>query len=199
MIDPLTLPDDLPIPADDGAADHLCGVALPELELTATDGAEISLNRLRGRTVIYAYPWTGRPGEPLLTKDWDQIPGARGCTPESCGFRDHHAELLQAGATVFGLSTQPSAYQRELAGRLQLPFEILSDAGLALTRALRLPTFEAGGQTLIRRLTMLVADSRIEYVWYPVFPPDRHAGEVLAWLRVNPRPTEGTVTGPEPH
>lgn len=200
MIDPLTLPDDLPIPVDDGATDHLPGAALPDVTLIATDGAEIAPARLRGRTVIYAYPWTGRPGQPLLVDDWDLIPGARGCTPESCGFRDHHAELLRAGATVFGLSTQPSDYQRELAERLELPFAILSDADLALTRALRLPTFEATRHTLIKRLTMLIADGRIEHVWYPVFPPDRHAGEVVTWLGANPPSdrSEGGVTSPEP-
>ena len=201
MIDPLTLPDDLPVPVDDGGADHLPGAALPDLRLAATDGSAVSLADLPGRTLIYAYPWTGRPGEPLLVADWDLIPGARGCTPESCGFRDHHADLRQAGAAaVFGLSTQPSNYQRELAERLELPFAILSDADLALTRALRLPAFEAAGHTLIKRLTMLIADGRIEHVWYPVFPPDRHAGEVVTWLGANPPSyrSEGGVTPPEP-
>lgn len=186
MIDPLTLPDDLPAPADDGAADHLPGLAVPDLELPATDGRGVSLARLDGRTVVYAYPRTGRPGEPSLVADWDLIPGARGCTPEACGFRDHHAELAAASAAVFGLSTQSTAYQRELAERLSLPFPILSDQRLELTEALRLPTFEAAGQTLLRRLTLIVRDARIEHVFYPVFPPDRHASEVLAWLRANP-------------
>lgn len=199
MIDPLTLPDDLPVPADDGAADHLPGLGLPTLELSASDGTEISPAALHGRTVIYAYPWTGRPGEPLLVADWDLIPGARGCTPESCGFRDHHDELREAGAAVLGLSTQPGDHQRELAERLALPFPLLSDASLAFTRALGLPTFEAAGETLLKRLTLLVAQGRIEYVWYPVFPPDRHAAEVVAWLRANPPgATEGAVTRPQP-
>jgi peroxiredoxin len=136
-----------------------------------------------GRTVIYAYPRTGRPGERDLVDDWDQIPGARGCTPESCGFRDHYGELQAAGADVFGLSTQDTAYQQEAVERLHLPFAILSDAELRLTRAMRLPTFEAAGQTLLRRLTMVIRDGTIEHVWYPVFPPDRHADEVVAWLR----------------
>lgn len=186
MIDPMVLPADLPAPTDDGGADHLRGLELPAVALPATDGRQLSLAALAGRTVIYAYSRTGKPGEPSLVDDWDLIPGARGCTPESCGFRDHHAELEAAGAAVFGLSTQDSAEQRELAERLALPFPILSDAALELTAALRLPTFEAAGQTLIKRLTMLVGGGRIERVWYPVFPPDRHAGEVLAWLRANP-------------
>jgi peroxiredoxin len=186
VIDPYTLPDDLPAPVDDGACDHLAGLALPPLELAATAGEPVSLALLEGRTVVFAYPRTGRPGEPSLVDDWDLIPGARGCTPETCAFRDLHAELGEAGARVLGLSTQDTAYQLELVQRLHLPFPILSDAGLALTRALALPTFEAAGQTLIRRLTLLVRDGAIERVWYPVFPPDRHPGEVLAWLRENP-------------
>jgi peroxiredoxin len=186
VIDPYTLPDDLPRPVDDGAADHLAGSRLPPIELPATDGSAVSLASLERRTVVYAYPRTGRPGEPSLVDDWDLIPGARGCTPESCGFRDHHAELDAAGADVFGLSTQKTAYQRELAERLRLPFRVLSDARLELTQALRLPIFEVAGETLLKRLTMLVRGGRIERVWYPVFPPDRHAAEVLAWLEANP-------------
>ncbi len=187
MIDPLTLPDDLPRPEDDGAADHLPGTELPDLALAATDGSEVALAGLAGRAVVYAYPWTGRPGEPLLSEDWDLIPGARGCTPESCGFRDHHADLRAAGAgALFGLSTQDTAYQRELAERLSLPYPILSDERLELTRALALPTFEVAGRTLIKRLTLVIDDGRIEHAFYPIFPPDRHAGEVVAWLRANP-------------
>ena len=186
MVDPYTLPDDLPAPVDDGAADHLPGAVVPDIELVSTDGGSVSLAALHGRTVVYAYPRTGRPGEPSLVDDWDLIPGARGCTPETCGFRDHHAELATAGAAVFGLSTQETAYQRELAERLALPFAILSDAALALTAALRLPTFEAAGHTLLRRLTLIVRDARIEHVFYPVFPPDRHALDVLGWLRADP-------------
>ena len=186
MVDPYTLPDDLPAPVDDGAADHLPGAVVPDIGLASTDGGSVSLAALRGRTVVYAYPRTGRPGEPSLVDDWDLIPGARGCTPETCGFRDHHAELAAAGAAVFGLSTQDTAYQRELAERLALPFAILSDAALALTAVLRLPTFEAAGHTLLRRLTLIVRDARIEHVFYPVFPPDRHALDVLGWLRADP-------------
>src|SRR5262245_61261760 len=179
MVDPYTLPDDLPAPVDDGAADHLPGAVVPDIELASTDGGSVSLAALRGRTVVYAYPRTGRPGEPSLVDDWDLIPGARGCTPETCGFRAHHAELAEARAAVFGLSTQDTAYQRELAERLALPFAILSDAALTFTAALRLPTFEAAGHTLLRRLTLIVRDARIEHVFYPVFPPDRHALDVL--------------------
>jgi peroxiredoxin len=184
MVDPYSLPDDLPAPTDDGAADHLPGTPLPPIDLPATDGSRVMLAALLGRTIVYAYPWTGRPGAPLLVDDWDLIPGARGCTPESCGFRDHHAELLDAGvAGVFGLSTQETAYQREVAERLALPYPILSDEGLRLTRELRLPTLEVAGRTLLRRLTLLVDEGTVERVWYPVFPPDTHAVEVLADLR----------------
>ena len=182
MIDPYTLPNDLPRPIDDGAADHLSGLELPRLGLPSTDDESVVLAELEGRTVVYAYPRTGVPGEPSLVDDWDLIPGARGCTPETCGFRDHHAELAAAGAAVFGLSTQDGGYQRELAERLALPFPILSDERLELTRALRLPTFHVAGQTLLKRLTLLVRDGAVERVWYPVFQPDRHAAEVLAWL-----------------
>jgi len=198
MVDPYTLPDDLPAPIDDGAADHLAGAALPAgLALPATDGSLVELAALAGRTVVYAYPWTGRPGQPLLAEDWDLIPGARGCTPETCGLRDHHADLLDAGAAgVLGLSTQDTDYQRELADRLALPFTILSDAELALTTALGLPTFEVACRTLLKRLTLLVADGAIERVWYPVFPPDGHAAEVLAWLRGPGRVTVGAIRRP---
>jgi peroxiredoxin len=177
------LPPDLPAPVDDGGAAHLAGMPLPPFELAATDGSSVRLDLLPGRAVVYAYPRTGVPGEDLLVPDWDAIPGARGCTPESCAFRDHFAELQAAGATsVFGLSTQDSDYQREAAERLHLPFALLSDVDLELTKALRLPTFEAAGQTLLKRFTLVIADGRIEHVFYPVFPPDRHAEEVLAWL-----------------
>ena len=182
--DPMVLPDDLPVPQDDGAADHLTGLALPSVPLPATDGSEVDLSRLEGRTIVYAYPRPGVPGEDPLTPDWDAIPGARGCTPETCAFRDHHAELLAAGASaVFGLSTQDTNYQRELAERLHLPFTILSDEALTLTKALQLPTFEAAGLTLLKRLTMVVNDGTIEHVFYPVFPPDRQAEEVLTHLQ----------------
>jgi peroxiredoxin len=181
--DPTSLPVDLPVPRDDGEARHLAGSKVPDIALPSTDGRLVSLAATSGtRVVVYAYPRTGRPGEAPLVKDWDLIPGARGCTPEACGFRDHHAELKAAGAEVFGLSTQQSTYQRELVDRLHLPFAVLSDADLALTRAWRLPTFEAAGETLLKRLTLVIRDGRVEHLWYPVFPPDRHAEEVLRWL-----------------
>jgi peroxiredoxin len=182
------LPPDLPRPVDDGGARHLAGMSLPDVSLAATDGTTVSLARLAGRTVVYAYPRTGEPGRVAVVDHWDQIPGARGCTPQSCAFRDHYTELKVAGADqVFGLSTQSTAYQQEMADRLHLPFPVLSDEGLALTRALRLPTFEAAGLTLIKRLALIVDAGRITHVFYPVFPPDRNAGDVLAWLQANPR------------
>lgn len=180
------LPADLPPPVDDGAAAHLVGEHLPPIALPSTNGTSIRIDRVPPdvqRLVLFAYPRTGRPGEPSLTPDWDSISGARGCTPESCGFRDHAAELRAAGAAVAGLSTQDTEYQREAAERLQLRFPLLSDAELQLTRALRLPTFTVAGHTLLRRLTLVVRDGVVEHVFYPVFPPDTHADEVLAWLR----------------
>lgn len=177
------LPPDLPVPVDDGAAAHLPGSRIPDLPLQSTDGGAVSLARLSGRTVVYAYPRTGEPGKPN-PDGWDAIPGARGCTPQSCAFRDHYAELKELGvAHLFGLSTQTTEYQREMAGRLHLPFPVLSDAGLELTRAMRLPTFEADGMTLLKRLTLVLDDGGVSKVFYPVFPPDRSAEEVVAWLR----------------
>lgn len=185
MAGPDTLPDDLPAPVDDGAADHLRGTALPDIKLAATDGSSISLAALPGRVVLYVYPRTGEAGKPPAA-EWDAIPGARGCTPQSCSFRDHFAELQELGASrVFGLSTQDTAYQREAAGRLHLPFPLLSDEELALTRAARLPTFEFNGMTLIRRMAAVIDNGRITKLFYPVFPPDRSAGDVVAWLRSN--------------
>ena len=185
--DPTILPADLPVPVDDGAAEHLRGLRLPSVPLPSTDNETVDLAALPGRTVVYAYPRTGRPGEESLVPDWDTIPGARGCTPESCGFRDHHDELAALGVRLHGLSTQDSDYQREAVTRLQLPFALLSDTELALTRALRLPTFAVAGQVLLRRFTLLVRDGVIEHVWYPVFPPDRHADEVLSFLQAQSR------------
>jgi len=178
----------IPAPQDDGGARHLPGMQLPDVTLPATDDTQISLAKIPGRVVVFAYPRTGQPGKIALVDDWDMIPGARGCTPQSCAFRDLHKVLIEAGATrVFGLSTQDGAYQREAAERLHLPFPLLSDEQLALTNALRLPTMQVAGLTLIKRLAMAIDDGRITKVFYPVFPPDRNAGDVLAWLRQNPR------------
>jgi peroxiredoxin len=177
------LPENLPVPQDDGAAKHLAGMRLPPLNLAATDGAAIDLSRLEGRTVVYAYPRTGEPGKPL-PEGWDMIPGARGCTPQSCDFRDHFAELRKAGVDhLFGLSTQDSDYQREAALRLHLPFAILSDGDLKFTKALRLPTFEVEGMTLLKRLTLVIDDGGITQVFYPVFPPNKSAQQVVGWLQ----------------
>ena len=176
------LPSDLPRPVDDGACDHLIGLAMPPLRLPSTAGRLVDLGALTApRTVIYCYPRTGRPGEPL-PDGWDTIPGARGCTPQSCAFRDHHRELADLGAEVYGLSTQTTDYQREMAERLHLPFEVLSDERFAFIEALRLPTFEVDGMRLVKRLTLIVRDQRIEHVFYPVFPPDESADQVASWL-----------------
>lgn len=184
--DPNLLPEDLPVPEDDGAADHLPGVLLPPISLPTTGGDTVDLSTLPGTTVIYIYPRTGQPGQEMPA-GWDSIPGARGCTPHSCGFRDHFAELNAAGAdAVYGVSTQSSDYQREARDRLTLPFDLLSDERLQLTRALRLPTFEADGMTLLKRMALILRDGRIAHVFYPVFPPDRNAEDVLAWLRARP-------------
>jgi peroxiredoxin len=178
----------IPAPVDDGAARHLEGAKAPDVALAATDGTQVSLAKIAGRVVVFAYPRTGEPGKPSLVSDWDMIPGARGCTPQTCAFRDLHKALVEAGAArVFGLSTQDPAYQREAAERLHLPFPLLSDAKLALTRALGLPTLEVAGLTLIRRLAMVIDDGSIAKAFYPVFPPDRNAAEVHAWLREHPR------------
>lgn len=180
--DPTQLPNDLPVPQDDGAAAHLVGRRMPKVALAATDGSQVDLSALRGRAVVYAYPRTGQPGK-ALPEGWDMIPGARGCTPQSCGFRDHFADLKRLGvAYLFGLSTQDTAYQREAADRLHLPFPLLSDERLDLTRALSLPTFVTSGMTLLKRLTLVVDDGVIAKVFYPVFPPDRSAADVIAWL-----------------
>jgi len=185
----LNLPEGLPVPIDDGAADHLVGMAVPPIGLVATDRSLVHLDEPGAqRTVVFAYPRTGRPGEdpPGGLEAWNAIPGARGCTPQACGYRDHHAELISLGVRVFGLSTQDTEYQQEAASRLELPYPLLSDGDLALTRALRLPTFETEGLTLLRRQTLIIRDGRIEHVRYPVFPSDRDATEVIDWLRGHP-------------
>ncbi len=184
------LPPDLPKPIDDGAAKHLLGMAMPQLSLPSTRERRVDLSHLSApRTVIYCYPMTGVPGKPL-PEGWDAIPGARGCTPQACGFRDLHSEFSTLKAEVFGLSTQTTPYQREMAERNHLPFEILSDAEFKLCDALRLPTFEVDGMRLLKRLTLIVRESRIEHVFYPVFPPDKSADQVIDWLRSHPLRSE---------
>ncbi|MDQ1131218.1 MerR family transcriptional regulator [Microbacterium sp. SORGH_AS_0888] len=188
MSDDGTLPKDLPIPADDGAAAHLPGLALPALTLPTADGDQVDLGELTpGRTVIYLYPLTGRP-DADLPDGWDSIPGARGCTTEACDFRDHHDDLRNAGVNaVYGLSSQDVDYQAEVVGRLRLPFTMLSDERFRLADALDLPTFRAPGRDrLYSRLTLIVRDGRIEHVFYPIFPPNTHAQQVLTWLIQNP-------------
>jgi peroxiredoxin (alkyl hydroperoxide reductase subunit C) len=178
----------IPAPADDGAAKHLEGTRLADITLPATDGTHISLAHLPGRVIVFAYPRTGQPGQPSLAEDWDMIPGARGCTPQTCAFRDLHKVLIEAGAArVFGLSTQDTSYQKEAAARLHLPFPLLSDEKLELSRALRLPTMQVAGHTLIKRLALVIDDGRITKAFYPVFPPDWNAFDVLAWLKDNRR------------
>jgi peroxiredoxin len=176
------LPKNLPRPKDDGGARHLRGTAVPDLDLPSTANRLVNLSKIAApRIVVYCYPMTGQPGK-ALPAGWDDIPGARGCTPETCGFRDHHKDLAKLHAEVFGLSTQSTAYQQEMVKRLEVPFEVLSDERLAFAHALRLPTFTVEGMTLLKRLTLVLRDNRIEHVFYPVFPPDAHAEEVIAWL-----------------
>jgi peroxiredoxin len=181
--DPTVLPAELLEPQDDGATRHITGMKLPAERLAATDGSVVDLSALYGRTVVYVYPRTGRPGQDP-PDGWDAIPGARGCTPQSCSFRDHFADLKELGvAQLFGLSTQDSTYQREAVERLHLPFLVLSDQDLKFTRALDLPTFEVAGMTLLRRMVFVIDDGVMTKVFYPVFPPDKSAEEVVAWLR----------------
>jgi peroxiredoxin len=183
--DPTFLPPDIPVPQDDGAARHLTGMTLPDLALPATSGPAINLSKFKGRVVVYIYPRTGVPGVDAPA-GWDDIPGARGCTPQSCGFRDHFAELKALGVDdVFGLSTQDTDYQREAAQRLHLPFPILSDAALKFARALNLPTFSVAGATLLKRMALVIDNGAITKAFYPVFPPDKNAEEVIAWLRAS--------------
>jgi peroxiredoxin len=177
------LPDGLPGPVDDGAADHLVGLAVPAIALPATTGGVLDLVEIAAtRSVLFIYPRTGQPGV-ALPAGWDEIPGARGCTPETMGFRDHEAAFAAAGVAVYGLSSQDPAYQAELAQRLDVRFPILSDETLQLAGALKLPTFEAAGLELYTRITLVLSEGRVEHVFYPVFPTDTHAARVLDWLR----------------
>jgi peroxiredoxin len=180
------VPKELPVPVDDGACGHLTGMRVPLVRLQSTAGRIVDPATLPGRTVLYCYPRTGRPDvDP--PQGWNEIPGARGCTPQSCAFRDHFNELKTLDAGVFGLSTQTTEYQREAVERLHLPFELLSDANLAFAKVLRLPTFEVESMTLIKRLTLIIRDGRVEKVFYPVFPPDANAAEAVQWLSRHPR------------
>ncbi len=182
---PNVLPPELPVPQDDGGARHLTGMRLPDIALPATDGVQVNLSALNGRTVVYIYPRTGVPGVDL-PDGWNDIPGARGCTPQSCSFRDHFGELKRLGvAQLFGLSTQDTAYQQEAVARLHLPFAILSDDKFALTDALKLPTFVTSGMRLLKRMTWVIDDGVIVKVFYPVFPPDKSAAEVVGWLQAD--------------
>lgn len=189
MTELLSLPPDLPVPNDDGAATHLVDSPVAEVPLASTAGRVVTIATEAGPAVVYCFPRTGRPSE-AVPVEWDAIPGARGCTVEACSFRDHYRELISAGAAaVFGLSTQIGEDQAEAAGRLHLPFELLSDADLAFADAMRLPTFTFRGQRLLKRLTMIIEHGRVEHVFYPIFPPDQHPGEVLAYLRRRERRT----------
>lgn len=173
----------IPAPPDDGGAAHLKGMAMPALALATTGGAAVDLSALAGLTVVYIYPKTGQPGV-ALPDNWDMIPGARGCTPQSCAFRDHYAELSELGVVhLFGLSTQNTDWQEEAVSRLHLPFALLSDADLALAEALNLPRFEAAGEVLLKRLTLILRDGVIRDVIYPIFPPDQNAEIVIARLK----------------
>jgi peroxiredoxin len=181
-----TLPPDLPVPEDDGAADHLPGAELPDLSLPSTAGTDVNLREAaaEGTLVLYVYPRTGKPGEPL-PPGWDDIPGARGCTPQACSFRDSHGELERLGARVYGLSAQSLADQHEFGARVDLPYALISDPELELAAALRLPTFEVEGLRLYKRITLIARRGRIEHVFYPVFPPDRNAADVIDWISCN--------------
>ena len=177
------LPADLPVPVDDGAAGHLAGTSLPAVSLQATGGVTIDLDvPASGALVVYVYPATGVPGR-ALPDGWDATPGARGCTPQSCAFRDRHADLVDLGAAIVGLSAQPIAEQEEFAAREHLPYPLLNDSAFALEREIGVPTFELGGRRYYRRLTLVAVAGRIEKVFYPVFPPQENAAEVAAWLR----------------
>ena len=178
------LPEGLPVPVDDGACAHLTGAKVPSIKLQSTSGRVVDLRVVPGRKVIYCYPRTGRP-DVEMPRGWNEIPGARGCTPQSCAFRDHHAEITALDASVFGLSTQTTEYQREAVDRLHLPFELLSDSDLDFATALRLPTFQVDSIILIKRLTLIIDADRIKKVFYPVFPPNRNPDEVIVWLKSN--------------
>lgn len=177
-----TLPAGLPIPVDDGLAAHLEGLALPDISLQSTGGEIVNLRMLGQRAVVYIYPLTGRP-DIALPSGWDEIPGARGCTPQACDFSNHYQELRDLKTSVFGLSSQNSVYQSELKSRLHLPFDLLSDSHFLLQSALQFPTFKVDGMLLYKRLTLILEHNQIKKVFYPVFPPDQNASQVIGWLK----------------
>jgi peroxiredoxin len=185
MVNLIQLPANLPIPQDDGAANHLIGMRLPRIVLLTTTGKELNLGEIKGRLVIYCYPMTGQPNV-ALPEGWDQIPGARGCTPQSCSFRDRYQEIQLLGAEVVGLSVQSTAYQQEMADRLHLPFPVVSDVDYQLQRALQLPTFVVAGMTLLKRITLIADDGVIEAVHYPIFPSDSDPAWVINYLKNTP-------------
>lgn len=175
-------PSTLPVPIDDGACDHLLGAKLPSLNLFCTDGKIINFSKLNGRIVVYLYPMTGRPDIPL-PNGWNEIPGARGCTPQSCSFRDHHSELQALNTAVYGLSTQDTEYQKEAAERLHLPFPLVSDGNLEFINALSLPTMGVEGMVLTKRITLIVNNGVVEKYFYPVFPPNENVNQVIGYLK----------------
>lgn len=181
MNDYTSAPDNLPIPQDDGAADHLPGLRLPDVVLPTTQGSTLALSKLSGYVVIYCYPMTGQPGVPL-PPGWDEIPGARGCTPQNIAYKDHYDELIELGAQVFGLSTQTTEYQQEMAQRLHLPFAVLSDHDMAFAKGLQLPTFHTNGMHLLKRLTLIAKDAKVIAVKYPIFPSNSDAAWAVDWL-----------------
>jgi peroxiredoxin len=174
------LPDDLPTPKDDGACNHLTGIKFPQIELICTNERSINPGKQAGYSVIYIYPMTGQPNV-SLAEGWDSIPGARGCTPQSCSFRDSHNDLKKH-TTIYGLSSQNTAYQQEAKSRLQLPFELISDSDFLLKKALSLPTFIFDGIERYKRLTLIIQNNVIKKIFYPVFPPDKNAENILNWF-----------------
>ena len=178
----IELPSNLPIPQDDGASSHLLGKSLPSIVLHSTSDKQVNISNIKGNVVFYCYPMTGQPGVEL-PDGWDLIPGARGCTPQSCSFRDHYQELQAFNTQVYGISTQKSSTQLEAVERLHLPYELLSDANFELTTSLQLPTFEVENRRFIKRLTLIIQESKIVKVFYPIFPPERNVIDVVEWLK----------------
>jgi peroxiredoxin len=181
MKDLYKLPDDLPVPVDDGACDHLTGTRIPTIVLDSVSGEKIDLGSLKGKTVVFFYPMHGHPDAPPMV-GWNDIPGARGCTPQACAFRDGYAKLEALGVRVFGISSQPLTEQKEASVRLKLPYELLNDSQFRLTAALKLPTFQYADKTYIKRITIICGNGVIKKTFYPVFPPDKNIDDVIAWL-----------------